>query len=174
MVRATKRDSLKVEDNFLSVEDFSQVESIFIDNFDFPWYMNDKILASAKKSVDDYKVQLTHTFFRENTGIQSNFFQYLTPLIDAIKPSVLLRVKANLGTKTPTHIEGGYHTDFDFSCRTAVFYINNNNGFTLFEDGNKVESKANRFVSFNSNQRHTGVSQTDTNVRYVLNINYII
>ena len=162
----------EITDNFLDSVDFAQVQSIFIDNFNLPWYYNNGI-AQPEAASDIYKFQFTHTLFRENQGILSDSFQYIKPLIDKINPKVLIRVKANLGTVTPIHQEGGLHTDFDFLCRTAIFYLNDNNGYTLFEDKTQVESKANRFVSFSSHHIHTGVSQTDSKIRCLININYI-
>ena len=165
--------NINVKDNFLPKIYFDKIQSTFLDNLNFPWFLNNKILEKDEKSIDDYKFQFTHTLYRENVGITSNIFQDIKPLIDLINPKILLRVKANLGVKTSEHIEGGFHTDTDHLCNTAVFYLNDNNGFTLFENGEKIESKSNRFVVFDSNIKHTGVSQTDTNVRCVININYI-
>ena len=47
-----------------------------------------------------------------------------------------------------------------------------NNGYTLFEDGTKVDSVANRMVLFEGNRLHTGATQTDERFRYVVNFNY--
>jgi Rps23 Pro-64 3,4-dihydroxylase Tpa1-like proline 4-hydroxylase len=63
--------------------------------------------------------------------------------------------------------------DTEFNNTTAIFYLNNNNGYTIFEDGSKVDSVENRLVVFNSNVMHSGVSQTDSKVRCVINLNYI-
>ena len=54
----------------------------------------------------------------------------------------------------------------------AIYYFNTNNGYTLFENGDKVESIRNRLIMFKSNLRHTGTTCTDKPNRYVLNINY--
>jgi hypothetical protein len=94
------------------------------------------------------------------------------PLLNKINPKEILRVKANLGTRTSTHIEGGMHTDSKMKHTTAIFYLNTNNGYTKFEDGTIVESIENRLVVFNSDLLHSGFSQTDTNIRVVLNLNY--
>ena len=56
---------------------------------------------------------------------------------------------------------------------TGIFYVNNNDGYTLLEDGTKIESVANRFVSFSAETNHSGTSCTNTNRRVVLNLNYI-
>jgi hypothetical protein len=90
----------------------------------------------------------------------------------AINPTALIRIKANLGGRHHEIQEQGYHTDFTFECRTAVYYLNTNNGYTIFEDGTKVESVANRLVEFNSLLKHSGTSHTDTKIRSVINLNY--
>ena len=70
-------------------------------------------------------------------------------------------------------MRSGFHIDFHYEhSRTAIFYVNTNNGYTEFEDGTKVESVANRFVSFAGDLLHRGVSQTDTKERVVINFNY--
>ena len=57
---------------------------------------------------------------------------------------------------------------------TSIFYVNTNNGYTKFEDGTKVESVANRMITFPSNMKHTGTSCTDEKKRIVINFNYYI
>ena len=52
--------------------------------------------------------------------------------------------------------------------------MNTNNGYTEFEDGTKVESVANRFVSFPEKMKHRGTSCTDKKTRIVININYLM
>ena len=55
---------------------------------------------------------------------------------------------------------------------TSIFYVNTNNGYTKFEDGTKVESVANRMVTFPTNMKHTGTSCTDEKMRIVINFTY--
>jgi len=78
--------------------------------------------------------------------------------------------------KTQDHFTCNFHTDVtnDYkNSKTAVFYLNNNNGYTLFKKGKrKVESVANRIVIFDAKEEHTTVTQTDTNIRVVLNLNF--
>jgi hypothetical protein len=111
--------------------------------------------------------------YRNDVGVKSDYYDNLMPLLSKINPKEILRVKANLGTRTTTHIEGGMHTDSKMEHTTAIFYLNTNNGFTVFKNGDKVNSLENRLVVFNSTILHSGFSQTDTNIRVVLNLNYI-
>ena len=56
---------------------------------------------------------------------------------------------------------------------TSILYLNTNNGYTEFEDGTKVESVANRFISFPIETKHRGTSCTDKKIRVVINFNYL-
>jgi hypothetical protein len=56
---------------------------------------------------------------------------------------------------------------------TGILYLNDNNGYTVFEDGTRVQSAANRFVEFDASLRHTGASCTDAPYRLVLNLNWL-
>ena len=57
---------------------------------------------------------------------------------------------------------------------TSIFYVNTNNGYTKFEDGTKVESVANRMVTFSTNMKHLGTSCTNEKRRIVINFNYFV
>ena len=54
---------------------------------------------------------------------------------------------------------------------TAIYYVNDNDGYTEFQDGTVIESKANRLLTFRSDRLHRGVSQLDTRLRCVINFN---
>ena len=89
------------------------------------------------------------------------------------------KIKANLLTRTPNIIENSFHVDETGrpekklkQLTTSIFYVNTNNGYTKFEDGTKVESIANRMVTFPTNMKHTGTSCTDERTRVVINFNY--
>ena len=57
---------------------------------------------------------------------------------------------------------------------TAIFYINSNNGYTIFKDTKeKVKSVPNRLLKFDTRMKHSGVSSTDEKRRVVINFNYI-
>ena len=89
-----------------------------------------------------------------------------------LKIAALIRVKANLNTRTHKIIKHGFHVDLPYPCTTAIYYVNTCNGFTEFEDGTVVESVANRFVTFPSSLKHTGTTCTDQKTRIVINFNY--
>ena len=95
----------------------------------------------------------------------------LQPILSKLKYKKLIRIKANLLIQTPKIQEHHFHIDQE-SGRTGIFYINDNNGYTKFEDGSKVKSEKNKYVEFDSKLKHTGTSCTDAKRRVVINFNY--
>ena len=66
------------------------------------------------------------------------------------------------------------HIDYiDVPTKACLFYINTNNGYTMFENGQKVPCLENRLAIFPNHMIHAGVSQTDTQVKVTLNLNYL-
>ena len=90
----------------------------------------------------------------------------------------MIKCKANLVMGTDRLVEHGMHIDvLDAEDRpyikTSILYMNTCDGYTAFEDGTKVESVANRFVTFPNGLRHTGTSTTNASFRMVINFNYV-
>jgi len=77
-----------------------------------------------------------------------------------------------MNPRTSKIVEHSFHIDVPFKCTTGILYLNSNDGYTSFEDGTKVESVENRFVTFDSGIKHSGTTCTNQKVRLVLNINY--
>ena len=94
------------------------------------------------------------------------------PLLGLIKFKKLLRIKLNCYVNQKDQIKHGFHNDFTSSHKVALYNINTNNGYTEFETGEKITSKANELILFNGKIKHRSVSQNDEQVRYNININY--
>ena len=95
----------------------------------------------------------------------------LSPTI-RLELSELIKIKANLSFRTTEKIIHGYHVDLPYECKTAIYYLNTNDGCTMFKDGREVGSVENRLVIFNSQLAHTGTTCTDQKIRSVINFNY--
>jgi len=160
---------MKVYNNFLPKEEFLEIKNFMTGNY-FPWYVQNSVVNEK-----DNNFQLTHLFYN-NCIINSDLFKILNVFLKKINPLCIIRIKANLLTKTEKIIENEMHTDFQSdstkNITTGIFYINTNNGYTKFKN-KKIESIENRYVSFNSNELHTGTTCTDENYRIVINFNYI-
>ena len=168
---------MKIVDDFLAQDDFYELQTFMVEPEPaLPWYYN-----SIIDSADDVdKFQFVHSFYRDNS-IQTPFLEELFPILDILRPSAIFRIKANLITKTPNIVENTFHIDMLDSkdspeklkyWSTSIFYVNTNDGYTKFEDGTKVESIANRLVTFPANMKHTGTSCTDETFRIVINFNW--
>lgn len=166
---------MQVIDNFLSENDFRAIQTVLLGS-NFPWYLNSIKVNRDKTSVDErFNYQFVHGFYTDYAP-KSQYAELLNPIISQLNPSALLRIKGNLTPNTDKIVEFDYHRDFDspyrFDGMSAVFYVNTNNGYTMFETGEKVSSVQNRIVIFDSSVLHTGTTCTDEKVRCVLNFNY--
>ena len=87
----------------------------------------------------------------------------------------LFKAKVNIRTRTSKIYGSEYHVDIIEKIeghKTAIYYLNTNDGYTLFKSGEKVKSVGNRLVVFDGQLYHYGTTCTDQNIRSVLNINY--
>ena len=161
--------------DFLKKEDFETLKSTMMDNR-FDWHLTD-IIGKRKSSYtkENYKnCQFTHNFYSLYGHHISPFFYLLDPFISKLKPKAIVRIKANLLPRTDTKIVHGMHTDTDFESTTAVFYVNTNNGETVFENGKRFKSEENTLITFSSQLQHSGTTNTCENAnRIVLNLNYL-
>ncbi len=168
---------MRVIDNFLPSYQWKQVEGLLMGD-NIPWYYNDSIIAGPKKR---HKFQFTHTFYNviqepyRKPSTEGNRF-IVDIFCSILGITDLYRIKANLIPRTVFHRKGGYHIDtsdtFVERCKTSIFYINTNNGWTHIKGHGKVKSVANRLVTFDSNLYHTGYTCTDENIRVLINLNY--
>ena len=169
---------MKIEDNFLGKKEFDELQT-FMMGPNIDWHYGDDIDFEVNE-VDRDKFQFIHLFYFNNVPL-SSFLEQLNLIIEIIKATSIWRIKANLLTKTPNIIEKVFHVDIQNlkdspeklkQWTTSIFYVNTNNGYTEFEDGTKVESVANRMVTFPTNLKHRGTSCTDEKTRIVINFDY--
>ena len=168
-------NEIEVHDNYLNKTDFNQLKNLLLGN-NFPHYLQD-----CKVSEGDGFFQFTHLFY-DGQVVQSNYFDNLHPILDKLNPISLIKIKSNLQIKDTQIVTTGMHTDVKFGYsnfrdpienqKTGIFYMNTNNGKTIFKNGEEVNSVANRMVIFNSNLEHAATSHSDEKTRVVINFNY--
>jgi len=172
----------QIIDNFLPEDHFKNLYDFFMGT-GMIWNYNDMVDYPGE---NEDQFQFTHTFFTsyEQKGFVSPLSDVVRPFLDLLKVKVLIKIKANLILKGESHMEGRFHYDHELvgsrlpdgtlTSYTAIYYINTNNGYTLFKDGNyKVDSVANRLVIFDSTKLHKAVNCTDERRRIVINFNYL-
>ena len=174
---------IRAIDNFLNPDDWKVISEAMLGTNDprgsaghVGWVWNPAVTTGTGSEIcdelDDW--QFTHTIFNQLGYEQSPLFNFIQPIISDPRLNVraIQRIKANLNPRHHKIIKHGFHTDVDYECNTAIFYLNTNNGYTEFEDGNKVPSVANRMIIFPSTVRHTGTTCTDAKRRVLINFNY--
>lgn len=165
-----------VIDDFLDQDVFLGIRAL-IEAASFPWERSMILKGPPAHIQPADNLQFIHGFYLRNARARyvSPHFEVIRPIIEKLNPAHLIKAKVNLTTRKDHHIEYGLHVDTKrVGATTAIFYLNTNNGYTLFEDDSKVSSVANRMVIFDSARLHTGASCTDADHRLVLNINMIM
>jgi hypothetical protein len=159
---------IDVKDNFLSPYQFKSLQTMLMGD-EFPWFFQDGIV---EKTFHNY--QYTHTFYNER-GLNSDFFSLIQPLLSKLEFKTLCRIKANSIRRTLFRRKNGYHTDYVPplpNTKTAIFYLNTNNGGTQFKNIGKVKSIENRMVIFDGGIEHQGITCTNQKRRVVINFNF--
>ena len=163
---------MKIIDDLLPTQDLKEIQNIMLGS-NFPWYYNNTIDYPEQIG----RFQFVHGIYRDDRPASSFYDDWLEKFI---KPAVgnnfmMVRVKANLSTKTSKIVENEFHIDDPTKkpLTTAIFYLNTNDGYTKFKDGKKVKSRENRLVKFPVAKEHKGSSCTDENVRVVINFLYM-
>ena len=169
--KSLQESNFEIIDNFLSEKDFENLQNLIMGEV-FPWnYFPYKV--HYKDDIRDF--QFCHVVYHDNM-IKSNFIEHFNPLLIKLNAGHLVRLKVNLTPRTDSVIHYESHIDvdhFNFTFgKTAVYYVNNNDGFTILESGEKIESIENRLLVLNSNTKHFGTSCTNQRVRCVVNINF--
>ena len=99
----------------------------------------------------------------------------MTPLLYKGSIREVLRVQVNCFVKQPKPIFTGIHTDDERNHNVLLYSVNTNNGYTILDPNGKnikVPSVANQALFFDGAIEHRAVTQTDTNVRFNININF--
>ena len=169
-------------DDFLSTSDFLMLQNCILgtpneNRFPWTWGMPSSPDDVEKSDIDPLdNHQLFHWVYLQNMFVSTpDVIQKIMPILTnkVINVRALIHIKINCNTRTSNIIEHTFHTDVeDCDSKTAILYMNTCNGYTEFENGTKVESKANRFIEFDSGLKHRGTSCTDTKRRVVINLNY--
>ena len=168
-------NDIQIHDNFLTQTEYEALYNVF-GTQDVNWHYND-FINSPMDDDGDYNFQFVHPIYHYNESkTKSPYKKLIDPILSKLNVETLLRLKFNMNTRTNKIIESNFHVDigtYPNTYKIAIFYLNSNDGYTLFECGRKIESVANRVVIFDGKLKHCGTSCTNQKNRIVLNINYI-
>ena len=164
---------IKIYDDLIGQNQFKVIQESFMGTR-MPWIYQDFIVCDEDLTCDQKHNQQFYIVVYDNYGPTSEAFELMQPIImhKDLNIQSLVKIKANCNVRTEEVVSHGMHCDVPFTCTTAVYFINDNDGYTTFEDGTRVESVANRMVTFPSTMKHSGSTCTDQKRRVVINFNY--
>lgn len=160
--------SYSIIENLLDYELHYTILSEMI-SVNFPWFYN--------TSMTDYETDygfFSHTFYKEYRPNSDAFRKLIIPIVQKMNVKGLMEVRANFMTNKNFVYESEWHTDRKFNCKTAIYYVNTNNGYTILDKDEQINipCKENSMLIFDSDILHKAVSQTDNERRIVINFNY--
>ena len=165
----------EVIDNYLPEEIADELEEHFLSRNPL-WRFQSKIAIeqmnnrSTGTSSDCF---WAFVIWRQPEGILTPEFEQLVPIIEKLNYKALIRIKANMYASTENIQEHAPHQDFTFNNKSALYYVNSNNGYTMLHGNIKIESVKNRLVVFDGSIEHYSTSCTDEQVRVSINFNFL-
>ena len=160
--------SYSIIENFLGKQEHQSILDEMSSTY-FPWFYN--------SSMTDYETDygfFSHTFYKEYKPNSDSFRKLIIPIVQKMNVKGLMEVRANFMTNKNKRYESEWHTDRKFDCKTAIYYVNTNNGYTILDKDEQINipCKENSMLIFDSDILHKAVSQTDNERRIVINFNY--
>jgi len=165
----------QVIDNFLDEEEFDLLVHHLRDG-EFPWYFSKFMVHPEEVSPGGFY----HKVYQNDVPCSPIYNSHFQSILEQLNVGVLISSRINLNLRLPEPYVFQFHTDAEYLGKiaaqgtTSILYINTNNGYTELDDGTKIESVANKLVSFPTNTKHRIVTQTDEQTRILLNFNYLI
>ena len=157
---------------------FKQIKDLLF-SANFPWFYQNTV-ADPKDTSGFY---LTHILYNPelilingefNCNATRRFNEIASPILGRLKYNHIIRVRVNCYINHGKQVVNGWHTDQPGEHKVALICFNTCNGYTEFKNGEKFLSKENELCIFDGkNNEHRSVTQTDTNLRINININYI-
>lgn len=168
----------EIIDNYLPEEEFQKILNI-VEDSGFTWSLAPKLIENSDPE-DYYFTRVLIEYGKELFPNSSEIVKILlTPISKKLQKNLFVtRSKINLFLKEKEHKGYGMHQDVtgenSVKYNSLLFYLENSNGYTEFDDGDIVNSIRNRAIFFRSNVWHQTITSTDTLFRRNININYQI
>jgi len=158
--------------DFLPDFHFRDIDQLFMTQM-LPWFFQDTVVTGHKHFM------FSHVFMDDGKVVNPRLFEPVRGMIPELLKKTefvgVTRIRAVLYTNQgkeivhPTHTDIPLDSEFSDKYKTAVYHVNSCNGKTVIGD-QEIVSKANQMVLF-GNVPHYGTTQTDTDIRVVLNFN---
>lgn len=153
-----KEIKIQIIDDFLDEEDFNIIIN-YVEN-DLEWKVED---------YNNLSVYLTRKIYKDSIPL-FDFYEKLIPLLDKLRVIGLIEIDLNLYLKSNHMMSKEIKKDNNFNHGIAIYYLNDNNGYTLLNNGTKIKNKKNRLLIFESDEDQTYFESTCTDSKYKLNL----
>ena len=173
-----KNSKARIINNLLDKESFLEVKK-FIMSPRCDWRFLDFVASKEDYTKGNKNGYFIHSFkdinpaTNEDRFPESPKFHLMLKILEKMKFNKLLRIRCSLFPRRDVQERDEYHIDYPFPHTTGIYYLNTNNGYTMFENVEKIPSVENQFAIFNGSEKHCTVVQTDTPARYIINFNVI-
>ena len=183
--------TISVLDNVLSKNDYKNLFNVVNDGKNFSWYFFNHYhnLSLSNDNNDILTHGFVHNFFHDNT-VYSNNIEIIDPILDRLAEhfecSVIpVRIKMNMTLNVGRQVQHFPHIDVgeaigNSNFKTAIFYINDSDGDTLFFDDDKETivhrqtPHKNSLVVFDGDIFHAPQLPLVSARRLVVNINIML
>ena len=174
----------KVIDNFLNDKTFYNYYKLLMSETTMWAWQNEANSDSKNKDLNE-QILFGHMLVGDYQWAYDDANKFVDPIMLEIKKRnpddkfEVRRAKMNLIIRNDKPVKYGLHFDLEKingrvvkDYETIIFYVNNNNGGTGFENGEFVQQKANRALFIYGRALHQTIGQTDEKRRVNVNINY--
>ena len=174
---------IEIIDDFFSSYKSDSYDKTFSQKFnEFPWFFQNDLNGVSYLGNCYFNHVLIDNFIP--TATADKYFYIFVPLLSKLNLTTknnsqydlerLLRLKVNLYPRTQRRVHHSSHMDYrpNLGLRTCLYYVNTNNGFTIFDGKRKIGSKKNRAILFDGSNKHHSTTPTDCNYRCSINIDY--
>lgn len=177
---------ITVIDNFLNTYDITNIlDKVGCDDLSnyqsFNLYWNPFVSLPTDKGGTLSNGCFIHNFYRNNETT-SEYAWIADIIVDAYlkldkeivnECTSLHHAKFNLFTGTEKRISYGFHQDIvhGYIHNSLIFYLDDSDGYTLFDDGSRIRSKTNRacIITGGHNYKHASTNSTQ-GIRRNINI----
>jgi hypothetical protein len=159
----------KVIDDYLPKKLFKELKNKIMGNM-VPWFFQSEINKVHDKK--DLSCYFTHLVFYNQTPLSQIFPEINQIFREKLDVKSFIRIKLNCYPRTQKIEIHEPHVDENFEHKSAIFYINTNDGYTILDNKVKIESIENRVLFFKSYELHSSTSCTNQKARFNINFNY--
>ena len=158
----------QIHKKFLPTDFFEKLKNVIL-HHEFPWRRRESMTPDPED-----KMYFNYNFYNRMNSRSEFYEPYIIPILKKLETKAPLQIRANMFISS-LFKASGWHTDYTFKCKTAIFYLNECDGGTELKINNKItfiKADANKMLIFDTSVLHRAVTSKKEPIRYVINFNY--